>query len=78
MDSARKHGVADVDILHAFTNAIRVHALDGYLMLVGPAADGQLLELGYNAARDRIFRAMSARPKYLLGGDHNDEPANRR
>ena len=78
MDSARKHGVADGDILHAFTNAIRVHALDGYLMLVGPAADGQLLELGYNAARDRIFHAMSARPKYLLGGDHNDEPANRR
>lgn len=29
VDSARKHGVADGDILHAFTNAIRVHALDG-------------------------------------------------
>ena len=43
--------------------------MDGYLMLVGPAQDGQLLEIGYNPTTDRIFHAMPVRPKYLTGGD---------
>lgn len=52
-------------MLHAFNNAIRVHVLDGYLVLVGPARNGQLLELGYNPGANRIFHAMKARPKFL-------------
>ncbi len=39
--------------------------MDGYLLLVGPRRDGQLLEIGYNPAADRVFHAMPARPKYL-------------
>lgn len=69
MDSARKRGIPDRDIRHAVDNAIRVHVMDGYLMLVGPAQDGQLLEIGYNPTNDRIFHAMPARPKYLKGAD---------
>lgn len=52
-------------MLHAFDHAIRIHVLDGYLMFVGPARNGQLLELGYNPNADRIFHAMTARPKFL-------------
>lgn len=63
--SARKHGVADADMVHAKDNAIRVHLMDGYLMLVGPARDGQLLEIAYRPDLDRIFHAQAVRPKYL-------------
>lgn len=65
VDDARKHGVQDEDMIHAYDNAIRVHILDGYLMLVGPARDGRLLEIGYNTRRDRIFHADNARRKFL-------------
>ena len=65
MDDARKHGVSDDDIRHAIGHAIRVHAMDGYLLLVGPRRDGQLLEVGYNPTADRVFHAMPVRPKYL-------------
>ena len=65
MDDAHKHGVTDGDIRHAIEHAIRVHAMDGYLLLVGPRRDGQLLEIGYNPAADRVFHAMPVRPKYL-------------
>lgn len=49
----------------AIEHAIRVHAMDGYLLLVGPRRDGQLLEIGYNPTADRVFHAMPVRPKYL-------------
>ena len=65
VDDARKHDVADDDIRHAMDHAIRVHVMDGYLLLVGPRRDGQLLEVGYNPTADRVFHAMPARPKYL-------------
>ena len=65
MDDAHKHGVTDADIRHAIEHAIRVHAMDGYLLLVGPRRDGQLLKIGYNPAADRVFHAMPVRPKYL-------------
>ena len=60
--------MADVDIRHAVQHAIRVHVLDGYLIVVGPARDGALLEIGCSPTRDRILHAMKARPKYLRGG----------
>ena len=44
---ARKHGVADADIRHATRNAVRRVVMDNELtMLVGPARDGALLEVG--------------------------------
>lgn len=46
-DPARKHGVADADIWHAVRNAMRRVLLDDDLvMLIGPASDGALLEIG--------------------------------
>jgi hypothetical protein len=36
-ESARKHGIADDDVLHAYNNPILVEDLDeGLVMLVGP------------------------------------------
>lgn len=67
LDSARKHGVTDEDMLHAYRNPIRVFEPDDLTMLVGAANDGALLEIGVIAAEgiDFIVHAMSARPKYL-------------
>jgi hypothetical protein len=46
-DPARKHGVADADIWHAVRNTMRRVVLDDDLtMLIGPASDGALLEVG--------------------------------
>jgi len=46
-EPARKHGVADVDILHAVRAAMRKVAMDEDLtLLIGPASDGALLEIG--------------------------------
>ncbi|MDA8300543.1 MAG: hypothetical protein M0005_03145 [Actinomycetota bacterium] len=44
---AWKHGVSEEDIRHAVRNAMRRIDLDEDLtMLIGPAADGTLLEIG--------------------------------
>lgn len=66
--SARKHGVSDDIILHAFNNPIRAEDLDdGLTMFVGPDHAGSLYEIGVVASEDGpiIVHAMSARPKYL-------------
>lgn len=56
---ARKHGIADPDIWHAVRNAMRRIPLDDDLtMLVGPATDGSLLEIGI------VIHAQSLRPKF--------------
>jgi hypothetical protein len=45
--TARKHSVADEDMLHATRNAIAQWRLDDdFTMRVGPAHDGDLLEIG--------------------------------
>jgi hypothetical protein len=65
--SARKHGVADEAIVHAFNNPIRTEDLDeGLLMFVGPDHAGNLLEIGVVVADQGpvIVHAMPARPKY--------------
>jgi hypothetical protein len=71
-DSARKHGVADEDMLHAFRNPVRVEYLDeGLTMFIGPRRDGnRLLEVGVvdGAEGPVIVHADRARPKYLTGG----------
>jgi hypothetical protein len=64
--SARKHGVHDDDILHAYRHPTRVLQLDDLTMLIGPSQTGQLLEIGVSRAEgiDFIIHAMAARPKF--------------
>jgi len=67
-DGARKHGVSDEDILHAFNNPIRVEDLDeGLVMLVGPDHAGNLCEIGAVDSSDGpvVVHAMPARRKHL-------------
>ena len=67
--SAFKHGISQVDILHACRNVIdvRQHPKDG-LVYIGPATDGTLLEIGLvKIERDwTIVHAMRARKGYLM------------
>jgi hypothetical protein len=65
--SARKHGIADDDMLHAFRNPVRVFDVNELTMLIGPSQSGALLEIGVARAEgvDFIVHAMSARPKFL-------------
>ena len=67
LESARKHGVHDDDILHAYRNPTRVFDLDGLTMLIAAATDGQLLEIGVveGDGIDFIVHAMAARNKFL-------------
>ena len=65
--SARRHGVSDEAMVHAFSNPVRVEDLDeGLVMLVGPDHAGNLLEIGVVTSEDGpvIVHAMPARPKY--------------
>jgi hypothetical protein len=65
--SARKHGVSDDAIIHAFNNPVRVEDLDeGLVMLVGPDHAGNLFEIGVVTSGEGpvIVHAMPARPKY--------------
>jgi hypothetical protein len=65
---ARRHGVADADILHAIRNATRHVKMDENLsMLIGPASDGALLELGIldiEGDDPVVIHAMPLRPKF--------------
>ena len=67
LNSARKHGVLDEDMLHAYRNPTRVFEVDDLVMLIGAATNGNLLEIGVAVAEgvEFIVHAMSARPKYL-------------
>lgn len=64
-ESALKHGYTTADIRHAIENAIHIHYLDGMDMIIGPALNGELLEIGINNTQEHVFHAMKARPKYL-------------
>ena len=67
-ETARKHGVADEDALHAVRNAIAQWRLDDdFTMRVGPARDGNLLEvgvLGIDTDDSVIVHSMPCRPQY--------------
>lgn len=65
--SARKHGVADEDMLHAYRNPVRVFEFDELSVLVGADATGRLLEIGTTAAEgiEFIVHAMPARQEFL-------------
>jgi hypothetical protein len=65
--SARKHQVADDDMLHAYRHPIRVFDLDDLIMLVGADTAGRMLEIGVATSDgiEFIVHAMPARPKFL-------------
>ena len=67
--SARRHGLADEDILHAYRNPIRWIDLheDELTMLIGPDHAGRLLEIGVSQGEgiEFVIHAMPARDKYL-------------
>ena len=67
--SARRHGVDEEDMLHAYRNAIDAWALDeGLVMLVGSDRSGALLEIGVVRSDDGtavIVHAMKARRKFV-------------
>ena len=64
---ARKHGVNDKDMLHAYRNPIRVFGLDDLIMLIGADEAGNLLEIGVATGEgvEFIVHAMPARPRFL-------------
>ncbi len=66
--SARKHGIADDDIRHAFNHSLRYEDLDdGLVMIIGPTRQAHLIELGFidTDHGPAIVHAMTARRKYL-------------
>lgn len=68
VESARKHGVSDETILHAFNNPILAEDFDeGMTMFIGPDRAGNLYEIGVVSTDEGpiVVHAMKARPKYL-------------
>ena len=69
-DSARKHGISDESIVHAWENAIKLAEFeyDGEerLFVIGPDMSGNLLELVAVPAHEptRIIHADRLRPKF--------------
>jgi hypothetical protein len=67
-DSARKHGVSDDDIRHAYAHPIRVFELDeGLTMIVGANRAAIILEIGVvnGALAPVVVHAMKARDRFL-------------
>lgn len=68
--SARKHRIADVDIEHAWVNAIRLVEYDNQgedrLLVIGPDRHGRMLELVAVPAGEptRIIHADRLRPVF--------------
>ncbi|NLE79094.1 MAG: hypothetical protein GX610_05830 [Rhodococcus sp.] len=76
VDSARKHGVSDDDILHAYRTIFRYITPsdeEDFTMVLGYAHSGIILEVGYvlglhstpNNTIHVIVHAMKARPGFL-------------
>jgi hypothetical protein len=67
-EPARKHGVIDADITHAVRTAMRRVVLkEDLTMLIGPATDGALLEigvLGIDGDDPVVIHAMPLRQKF--------------
>jgi hypothetical protein len=67
-ESARRHGVSDEDMLHAFANPIRVFDLDeGLTMVIGANRAAIIFEVGVVDGNTApvIVHAMKARDKFL-------------
>jgi len=69
--SARKHGVHDEDMLHAFRHHLRAFATSdaSVTMFIGPSRTGDQLEVGVvvDDEGEAIIHAMPARRKFLKG-----------
>jgi len=67
LESARKRGVSDADMPHAYRYPIRAFDLDDLVMLIGTDQAGQPLEVGVAEAEgiDFIVHAMPTRPRFL-------------
>ena len=65
--SARKHGIAIEDMLHAYRNPIRTIIQDSITILIGPNTHGNLIEVGVVTGKSQlnIIHAMKARQKFL-------------
>jgi hypothetical protein len=65
--SARKHGISDADMLHAYRYPIRVFVMEDLVMLIGADQAGRLLEVGVAEAEgfEFIVHAMPARGRFL-------------
>ena len=66
--SARKHGVHDDDMLHAYRHHLIAFATPdpSVTMFVGPSRTGAPLEVGVvDDDGEAIIHAMPARPKFL-------------
>ncbi len=68
-DSARRHDIADADMLHAWRNQLRYVLLeykgDFQYLVIGPARDGAMLELVIPTDEpERIIHADKLRPKF--------------
>ena len=67
LESARKHGISDADMLHAYRHPVRVFVMDDLVMLVGGDEAGRLLEVGVAEAEglEFVVHAMPARERFL-------------
>lgn len=68
--SARRHGIPDVDMLHALRNPVRTYQVgEDMTMVIGADDAGRLLEVGVVESRDQpglvIVHAMPARSRFL-------------
>jgi hypothetical protein len=66
--SARKHGVSDEDIRHAYANPIRIFDLDdGFTMIIGANRAAIIYEIGVvgGVPAPVVVHAMKAREQFL-------------
>ena len=65
--SARKHGIATEDMLHAYRNPIRTIIQDSVTILIGSNTHGNFIEVGVVIGNSQlnIIHAMKARQKFL-------------
>ena len=69
-ESAFRHGIAEADIMHAYTNAVRLIEIEQHgedrLIVIGPDRAGNWLELVAMPAdgANRIIHADRLRPKF--------------
>jgi hypothetical protein len=66
--SARRHGVSDEDMLHAYSHPMRIFELDeGLTMIIGANQAAIIYEIGVvdGAPAPVIVHAMRAREKFL-------------
>lgn len=71
-ERARRHGIGDDDVLHAYSHPTFVEEPDeGILRCIGPDRAGTLLEVGFVVGADGpvIGHAVEARPRWNRPAD---------